>query len=440
MALGKVSVTTRVVGTPTFAEPEGIALFIGEVTSGDGLLKAIGRETDLAALFGAALELVDTIEAARQNGGPNWKAWAHGHKDVQKSIAAAAAVDKGGGKVGIPVTAHGIPVGETITIAGTTNYDAGYPVDVDTTVNEIVIVAAYQIENFDGSETVTWNKTWETVIDNALPGCDPEFLVICKPVAAGAELTDLQTELTTQLALHRRMFAIAAFRGYLTVTDADWSAYLVTAGAITTAIDAVRVMIVPLVFGNELGDFAGRLQKAIDERAPKISRSPMRVASGGVVNPGALAAELLDDTGAALELSHLDTLDGDRFSVFQWYAGRAGIYFADGNLLVPSGSDDPAVIEWLRLLDKAARRIRQIAIGAIADDEVVNTPEGNAAFATRLSLPLRQMVALGEIKPLASDALQVTWTAVDKVKVRFTVRPPNAPKDITGEIELDTSQ
>jgi len=439
MALGKVSITTAVAGTPTFAEPEGVGLFLGEVTSGDGSLKAIGRETDLVALFGAALDLVDTLEAARQNGGPNWKAWAYGHKDVQKTIGVAAAVDKTGGKVGIPVTAHGIPTGETITIAGTTNYDASYAVDPDTTVNEIVIVAAFAIETFDGTETVTWNQTWETVIAAALPGCDPEFLVICKPVIAGAELTDLQTELTTQLALHRRMFAIAAFRGYLTVTDADWSAYLTTAGAITNAIDAARVMIVPQVFGNELGGFAGRLQKVLDERSPKISRSPMRVESGSVVNPGALAAELLDDTGAALELTHLEALDGDRFSVFQWYVGREGIYFADGNLLAASGSNDPAVIEYLRLLDKAARRLRQIAIAAIADDQVVNTPAGNAAFATRLSLPLRQMVALGEIKPLARDALVVTWIAVDKVKVSFTVRPPNSPKDITGEITLDTS-
>ena len=83
MALGKVTITTSAAGVPTFDEPEGVGLFLGEVTSGDGSLKAIGRETDLVALFGIALDLVDTLEAARQNGGPNWKAWAIGHTNVQ---------------------------------------------------------------------------------------------------------------------------------------------------------------------------------------------------------------------------------------------------------------------------------------------------------------------------------------------------------------------
>jgi len=445
MALGQVSVTTKTVGVPTFPEPEGVGLFIGTVeaagaASKNGALKAIGRETDLLALFGVADNLVDTIESARENGGPNWTGWAIGHINHVATIDNAAAVNKGSGKVGIPAAGHNLPAGIQIVIAGSINYNAAHTVDPDTTANEIVIVATFSAETFAGTETATAAEDWADVLSIALPACDPEFLTICKLLTAGSELTDLQTELLAQLNLHRRMFAIAAFRGYETVTDADWSAYLTTAAAITNAIVAARVMISPLVFGDELGSFAGRLQKAVDEADPKISRSPMRVASGSVVDPGAAPAALLDDTGAPLELFHLDTLDGGRFSVFQWHVGRQGIYFADGNLLAAAGSDDPAVIEWLRLLDKAARRIRLMMIQAIADDTLQNTPAGNAASATRFALPLRQMQGLREIQPLARNALTVSWPSINSIKANFKIRPPNAAKDITGEIELITTQ
>lgn len=62
----------------------------------------------------------------------------------------AAAVDKGGGKVGIPITGHTYTAGETITIANTTNYNGDFTVDATSTVNEVVITAAYVAETFDG--------------------------------------------------------------------------------------------------------------------------------------------------------------------------------------------------------------------------------------------------------------------------------------------------
>jgi len=65
-----------------------------------------------------------------------------------KNIAAGPAVNKGGGKVGIPVTAHGIAAGVTVTVAGTTSYNGEYVVDKTSTVNEIVITHAYTAETF----------------------------------------------------------------------------------------------------------------------------------------------------------------------------------------------------------------------------------------------------------------------------------------------------
>jgi len=65
----------------------------------------------------------------------------------------AAAVDKGGGKVGIPITGHPYTAGETVRLAGTVNYDADEVVDATSTVNEVVITAAYVAEVFTGAET-----------------------------------------------------------------------------------------------------------------------------------------------------------------------------------------------------------------------------------------------------------------------------------------------
>jgi len=62
----------------------------------------------------------------------------------------AAAVNKGGGKVGIPLTAQPFATGESVTITGTVNYNGANTVDATSTANEVVITAAYVAETFDG--------------------------------------------------------------------------------------------------------------------------------------------------------------------------------------------------------------------------------------------------------------------------------------------------
>lgn len=68
------------------------------------------------------------------------------------AIDNAAAVNKSGGLVGIPITGHAFVAGEPVTIAGTTNYNGSYII-VSQTTNEIVITATYQAETFAGTET-----------------------------------------------------------------------------------------------------------------------------------------------------------------------------------------------------------------------------------------------------------------------------------------------
>lgn len=63
----------------------------------------------------------------------------------------AAAVDKGGGKVGIPLTAQPFATAEVLTITGTVNYNgAAHVVDATSSANEVVITATYVAETFDG--------------------------------------------------------------------------------------------------------------------------------------------------------------------------------------------------------------------------------------------------------------------------------------------------
>jgi len=65
----------------------------------------------------------------------------------------AAAINAGGGVVTIPCTGHPFNVGDLVTIAGTTNYDATYTI-LAVAANTFNITSAYVAETFAGTETV----------------------------------------------------------------------------------------------------------------------------------------------------------------------------------------------------------------------------------------------------------------------------------------------
>jgi len=81
---------------------------------------------------------------------------------TEYNLNVATAVDKGGGLVGIAITANTFSVGDITAIAGTTNYDATYII-VSQTVNEIVVAATYVAESFGGTETASWSRGWMTI-------------------------------------------------------------------------------------------------------------------------------------------------------------------------------------------------------------------------------------------------------------------------------------
>lgn len=81
-------------------------------------------------------------------------------------LNAAAAVNKGSGRVGLPATAHGLASGAPVVIFGSTNYDGAYLLDRATSADELVITATYAAETFAGDETVTLAR--QVVIDGAV--------------------------------------------------------------------------------------------------------------------------------------------------------------------------------------------------------------------------------------------------------------------------------
>ena len=80
--------------------------------------------------------------------------------------AAGPAVDKGGGKVGIPCTDQPFSTDETIYIINSVAYNDRYIVDATSSANEIVITATYAAENFTGEESIhTIGLQYNSLID-----------------------------------------------------------------------------------------------------------------------------------------------------------------------------------------------------------------------------------------------------------------------------------
>ena len=142
-------------GKPFYEIPAGVAVEINQfdriefknpsTTSTMTLLIGVssGRIYDNRAYFSGDISVADVTDAVET---PT----AITALPLSFLINNAAAVDKGGGKVGIPVTSQPFATGESVTIANTTNYNGTYLVDATSSANEVVITATYAAETFDG--------------------------------------------------------------------------------------------------------------------------------------------------------------------------------------------------------------------------------------------------------------------------------------------------
>ncbi|MCS3456246.1 hypothetical protein M2366_002332 [Aeromonas sp. BIGb0405] len=223
--------------------------------------------------------------------------------------------------------------------------------------------------------------------------------------------------------------------------DGDtWSDYEAKLAALQDGIAADGVALVPMLWPNLLGVYAGRLCN----RAVSIADSPCRVKTGALVGVG---SKPLDKDGIPLPLATLQTLEANRYSVPMWYPDYDGFYWADGRQLDAEGGDYQ-VIENLRVAYKVARRMRIRAIARIGDRAFNSTPGSTAAAITYFGKDLREMARAttingqpfpGDIASPQDGDISIQWISKNLVSVFVVVRTLDCPKGITVNIMLDLS-
>ncbi|WP_140920170.1 DUF2586 domain-containing protein [Limnobaculum xujianqingii] len=266
-----------------------------------------------------------------------------------------------------------------------------------------------------------------------------EGIVSTIPVTTKAEVEALASLRNGIIAKRSRWQWLAApVVGLL--PDELWPDAVARLDTLQKGIAAPGVSLIPLLFGNEIGVYAGRLCN----RSVTIADSPMRVATGAVVELGS-AEKPKDENGTELGLDTLIALEKSRYSVPCWYDDYDGVYWSDGRTLDVEGGDFQ-VIEYLRVIDKMARRIRLKAIPRIGNRSLNSTPASIAANKTYFARVMRDMskssqingVAFpGELQPPKDGDVVITWQTKTKVDIYAVGRPYGCPKSIGIHIMLD---
>ncbi|QTL95538.1 DUF2586 domain-containing protein [Aeromonas jandaei] len=220
----------------------------------------------------------------------------------------------------------------------------------------------------------------------------------------------------------------------------DWAEYEKELADLQKGIAASSVSLVPQLWPNLVGAYAGRLCN----RAVSVADSPCRVKTGALVGLGDAP---VDKDGVPLPLATLQALEKNRFSVPMWYPDYDGIYWADGRTLDVEGGDYQ-VIENLRVAYKVARRLRIRGIARIGDRSLNSTPGSTAAAKTFFGKDLRAMAKAtvingqpfpGDIASPKDDDITITWQDKNHVAIYVVVRTVDCPKGITINILLDLS-
>lgn len=240
----------------------------------------------------------------------------------------------------------------------------------------------------------------------------------------------------------RWQFMLLAVPGIVSTGEGsqDWSEYETTLATLQDGIAASSVSLVPQLWPNLAGVYAGRLCN----RAVSIADSPCRVKTGALVG---LGNKPVDKAGITLPLATLQTLEQNRYSVPMWYPDYDGTYWADGRTLDAEGGDYQ-VIENLRVAYKTARRMRLRAIARIGDRSFNSTPGSTAAAIMYFGKDLREMAKAttingqpfpGDIASPKDGDISIQWIAKNLVSVYVVVRTVDCPKGITVNIMLDLS-
>lgn len=284
-------------------------------------------------------------------------------------------------------------------------------------------------------------EAWEDAVRAAQAVASVEGVVLVDDVSDKAPINAASSLRSELIAKYGRWvwFALAV---QAPQAEETWAEYLERLSALQQGIAASAVQLVPRLWGNEPGVLVGRLCN----RAVTIADSPARVATGALLELGSDTLPV-DGTGAAVDLAILQALEKQRYSVPMWYPDYDGMYWSDGRTLDAEGGDYQ-VIEYLRTVDKAARRIRLQAIAKIADRSLNSTPSSIAAHQAYFAKTLRAMAISvqingvtfpGEVKSPQDGDVTIVWKSASAVEVYMVVRPYECPKSITVSLLLDTS-
>lgn len=285
---------------------------------------------------------------------------------------------------------------------------------------------------------------WAAAFDMAMnQNVKVEACVICTPVAVAADLTAMHTKaIETNATYGRRLFFIAAADAIdaTAITGQTWAAYVTAMTALTTGLAAMRVSVVPYIFTDAVGIYAGRLCN--DQTS--VADTPMRVNTGALVGQDQSTLPA-DKDGIIYNNAHAKALNDQRFSVPQFYPDYEGLYWSDGQTL-DAAIGDYTVIENLRVVDKAARAVRLVLISLVGDRRFNSTTVGTEWATSKLMRPLFEMsrstVFQGipfpaELKSPVDGDIAITWITRTQVQIFIKARPFEIPKDLTANIILD---
>lgn len=335
--------------------------------------------------------------------------------------------------------------GKTLPVNTQANFDTLLGVADSVLKSQVMAALDNAGQNWSGYVHVLADNAepldWVEAVEKAQTVASVEGVVLCVDVADKSQINAAATLRNTLLSRYGRWVWFMLAVGGPDEGEA-WADYLLRLGTLQDGISASAVQLVPRLWGNEPGVLAGRLCN----RAVTIADSPARVKTGALLSLG--SDELpVDGTGEPVDLATLQALEKLRYSVPMWYPDYDGFYWADGRTLDVEGGDYQ-VIEYLRIADKVARRVRLIAISRIADRSMNTTPGSIAATQQSFAKPLRDMSQSsqingirfpGEVKTPKDGDITINWKSANKVEIYIVMRPVESPKDITVGLVLDTS-
>ena len=336
-------------------------------------------------------------------------------------------------------------VGKTLAVNAQSDFDALLGEGESPLKNDVLAALANAGQNWWAFMHVlpadAEADAWVKAVLAAQVVCSVEGVVLSSDVTAKAQVNQAATLRSTLISKYGRwVWFILAVQGMQ--EEEAQADYLTRVSALQDGIAEKAVQLVPRLWGNEPGVLAGRLCS----RAVTIADSPARVKTGALLNLGSDEMPV-DGTGAVLELATLQALEAQRFSVPMWYPDYDGFYWADGRTLDVEGGDYQS-IETLRVADKAARRVRLLAISKIADRSLNSTPGSIAAHQTLFARPLREMSTAasingvsfpGEVKPPQEGDVTIVWKNKKTVDIYLVVRTLEVPLQITISLLLDAS-